>query len=254
MVRSAQIGPRGAVRTLLFLGILALLLASCGPKRPRVQTPVQPRIGTKQNGLASWYGHPYHGRRAANGEVYDMEQLTAAHRTWAFDTWVRVHNLDNGQRVDVRITDRGPFVKGRIIDLSRAAAREIDMIGPGVVKVRLQVIKPPKTARTAQVAPPPPAPRQPPPAAPEPVQSPATSAAGGYAVQVGVFRNYANADRLRRDLERNYGIARLVEREGSAPMWRVLVGECQSEEEAEELAVRLRAGAALSDSFVVRLD
>src|SRR4051812_47794453 len=100
-----------------------------------------------ETGVASWYGHPYHGRIAANGERYDMEELTAAHRTLPFDTWVRVVNLLNDKAVDVRITDRGPFVDGRIIDLSRAAARAIDVIGPGTAKVRVEVTSMPSTVK-----------------------------------------------------------------------------------------------------------
>jgi rare lipoprotein A len=100
-------------------------------------------IGETETGIASWYGAPYDGRRSANGEVYDMEKLTAAHRSLPFDTWVEVTNLDNKKRVDVRITDRGPFVKGRIIDLSLAAAREIDMVTAGIVRVKLKVIRKP---------------------------------------------------------------------------------------------------------------
>ena len=98
-------------------------------------------IGETETGIASWYGVPYDGRRSANGEVYDMEKLTAAHRTLPFDTWVEVTNLENKKHIDVRITDRGPFVKGRIIDLSLAAAREIDMVTAGIVKVRIKVIR-----------------------------------------------------------------------------------------------------------------
>jgi rare lipoprotein A len=101
------------------------------------------RIGETENGIASWYGIPYDGRRSANGEIYDMEKLTAAHRTLPFDTWVEVTNLANKKHVDVRITDRGPFVRGRIIDLSMAAAREIDMVQVGIVQVRIKVIKKP---------------------------------------------------------------------------------------------------------------
>jgi rare lipoprotein A len=101
-------------------------------------------IGQTETGIASWYGVPYNGRRSANGEIFDMEKLTAAHRSLPFDTWVEVTNLENKKRVDVRITDRGPFVKGRIIDLSQAAAREIDMITAGVVRVKLKVISKPK--------------------------------------------------------------------------------------------------------------
>ena len=152
-LKPASIGPFthiAALRALLVI-FFAAMAVSCGPKRsPQARTPPQLkplRAGTKQSGIASWYGEPYHGRRAANGEVYDMEKLTAAHRTWPFDTWVRVRNLDNGRSVNVRITDRGPFAGKRVIDLSRAAAREIGMIGPGTARVRLQVIKPPRQSR-----------------------------------------------------------------------------------------------------------
>ena len=103
------------------------------------------RIGETETGIASWYGVPYNGRRSANGEIYDMEKLTAAHRTLPFDTWVEVTNLVNKKHVDVRITDRGPFVNGRIIDLSLAAAREIDMVQSGIVRVRIKVIRKPRT-------------------------------------------------------------------------------------------------------------
>lgn len=96
--------------------------------------------GYTERGLASWYGPGFHGQRAANGEIYDMNQLTAAHRTLPFDTVVQVRNRDNGRRVEVRITDRGPFIKGRIIDLSHAAAKQLDMLGPGVAPVEIRVV------------------------------------------------------------------------------------------------------------------
>ena len=116
--------------------LLALGLAGCHKKKPK--TPQAPRahaaipapVGSIEEGLASWYGPPYHGRQAADGEIYNMEKMTAAHRTLPFQTWVRVTNRQNGLTVDVRITDRGPFVEGRIIDLSKAAARRIQLLGP----------------------------------------------------------------------------------------------------------------------------
>ena len=93
--------------------------------------------------MASWYGKPYHGRQTANGERYDMHQMTAAHKTLPFGTVVRVTNLENGKKVEVRINDRGPFKKGRIIDMSYASAKKLDMVGPGVVKVKVVVVTTP---------------------------------------------------------------------------------------------------------------
>jgi rare lipoprotein A len=182
--------------------LLALLAVSCGGRRARL--PSAPSIGATETGVASWYGEPYHGRRAANGEIYDMERLTAAHRTLPFGTRVRVDNLDNGSSVEVRITDRGPFVDGRIVDLSRAAARRIGMIGPGLARVRLRIV-----------------------ALPEP---------GKFAVQAGAFADRANADSLRRRLETARRPAR-VEKRGD--LWCVLVGESPTAAEARRLAEAL---------------
>ena len=94
-----------------------------------------------QTGLASWYGPDFHGKKTANGEVYNQDAMTAAHKTLPFDTIVRVTNLDNGRQVTVRINYRGPYVQGRVIDLSRAAARQIRMIGPGTVRVRIEILE-----------------------------------------------------------------------------------------------------------------
>src|ERR1700704_5062003 len=120
------------------LVVVCIVLSGCAGKK-RVKAPTAARLGSTETGVASWYGHPYHGRRAANGEIYDMEKMTAAHRTLPFGTWVRVKNLANNRTVEVRITDRGPFVGGRIVDLSHAAAATIEMIGPGTAKVKLTV-------------------------------------------------------------------------------------------------------------------
>src|ERR1700685_4364388 len=129
----------------LILGAALSLATGCARKvSARVPSAVKPaHIGDTETGIASWYGVPYNGRRSANGEIYDMEKLTAAHRTLPFDTWVEVTNLENKKRVDVRITDRGPFVNGRIIDLSLAAARELDLVQAGIVRVRIKVIRRP---------------------------------------------------------------------------------------------------------------
>jgi rare lipoprotein A len=216
---------------------LALAAGACGRKKRRPPPPApQPRParppvapakpGTSETGVASWYGHPYHGRRAANGEVYDMEEMTAAHRTLPFDTWVRVENLTNHKTVDVRITDRGPFIEGRIIDLSRAAARAIDLIGPGIARVRIEVVR-----------------------------GPAVEPVGAFAVQVGAFRDKRNAERLRDQLAPLYGSARLIERPGNPTLWKVLVGTRSTEEQAVELMGLLRSHSPeISSAFVVRID
>lgn len=91
-------------------------------------------------GIASWYGPTFHGKSTANGETYDQNELTAAHKTLPFNTVVKVTNLENGKSVTVRINDRGPYAGDRIIDLSRAAAEQIDMIGPGTAEVRLELV------------------------------------------------------------------------------------------------------------------
>jgi rare lipoprotein A len=94
-----------------------------------------------EEGMASWYGPGFDGKRTASGEVYDMEDMTAAHKRLPFGTRVQVYNVDNGRQTEVRINDRGPFADGRIIDLSRAAAREIGMLGPGTARVRIAVVE-----------------------------------------------------------------------------------------------------------------
>jgi rare lipoprotein A len=133
-------GP--ALFVAILLASLSLSTACARKTSAHVPSSVKPApIGATETGIASWYGDPHNGRRSANGEVYDMEKLTAAHRTLPFDTWVEVTNLTNQKSVEVRITDRGPFVDGRIIDLSLAAAREIDMVAAGIVRVRIKVIK-----------------------------------------------------------------------------------------------------------------
>lgn len=150
--RAGSSPPRGIsrhterVRRLLVLGVV-LLVAACAGRRSPASGPdpssdrgtVEP--GWEQTGLASWYGEPFHGRATASGERYDQEGLTAAHRSLPFGTWVRVENLENGRSVRVRVTDRGPFVDDRIIDLSRAAARALGLIGPGTGRVRLEVVE-----------------------------------------------------------------------------------------------------------------
>ena len=182
------------------------------------------KVGYVEEGVASWYGPPFHGRPAADGEIYDMESFVAAHRVMPFNTWVRVTNLANGKTVDVRIIDRGPFVEGRFLDLSKAAARQIDLIGPGTGQVRLEVI-----------------------AAPSDIPS-----NDFYAVQIGAFTVYANAERARAAYAERFGTAQLAVKQGAVPLWRVLVGKEKSIHRAQQVADQLRADN--QNVFVVRLD
>ena len=122
------------------------------PAPPRPSTPAEPSPSLVQTGIASWYGRVHHGRKTASGERYDMTEMTAAHRSLPIGTRVRVTNLANGRTVVVRVNDRGPFVDGRLIDVSHAAARALDALGAGVFKARIEVLE--DTA-----AEPPPAPR-----------------------------------------------------------------------------------------------
>jgi rare lipoprotein A len=128
------------------LGVAALLVAlatSCGTSRPSTTSSVSPSPetgGVTQQGLASYYAQSLAGRRTASGEPYNPGELTAAHRTLRFGTVVRVTRLETGQSVVVRINDRGPYKSGRVIDLSMAAARRLDMVRAGVVRVRLQIL------------------------------------------------------------------------------------------------------------------
>jgi len=110
---------------------------------PRPEAKPEPGPGGGQTGEASWYGEPHHGRPTASGEIYDMYQLTAAHRTLPLGTRVLVTNLKNGRAVEVRINDRGPSVEGRIIDLSFAAAKELGAVPSGTIPVRIRVISQP---------------------------------------------------------------------------------------------------------------
>ena len=177
-----------------------------------------------EEGNASWYGAPFHGRRASNGETYDMNKMTAAHRTMAFGTIVKVTNLTNGKSAVVRITDRGPFIENRIIDLSMAAAKAIESIGPGVVPVRLEVI------------------------------SGSDPFGGFFTVQVGAFKEKGNAERLRARLDELYPpstIQQVAIEDGT--FYRVRAGKVSGEQAAQKFADDLRAKEGFR-TMVIRLD
>jgi rare lipoprotein A len=178
---------------------LLVVLSGCGVFSTRTPAVEDGR----QEGIASWYGPGFHGRRTANGEVYDQYELTAAHQTLPLGTRVMVTSLTNGHGVEVRINDRGPFVGGRIVDLSYAAARVIGMLGPGTMPVRLEVIGQPvqmASRRRAEVVPVRARPVERPAARPEPEREPepmAVEPEGSYAVLVATLGDAGRAEHLR---------------------------------------------------------
>lgn len=208
--------------------MICTLTCACGKKKVRVSTPLEGPSGQRSGGLeetvgyASWYGDPYHGRRTSNGETYNKFDLTAAHRTLPFDSIVKVDNLENGKDVTVRINDRGPFVKDRIIDLSLSAAQKIDMVGPGTAKVRLEVLK----------------------VVPNPYP---------IAIQVGSFANKANAKNLQRELSPKFSPVVIHEYQGrDGRLFTVFVGRFRDASEASQTRNALRKLDL--NGLLVRLD
>src|SRR5262245_50923246 len=170
----------------------ALTLASsgCSLVREVHEAPAPPPVENgAQVGIASWYGPGFHGNRTANGEIFDQNELTAAHPSLPLGSRAVVTNLTNGRSVEVRINDRGPFVGGRVIDLSYAAARSINMIGPGTAQVRIDVLDTAAPApRPARWVPPP------------THDLPSTS----YAIQVASLTSADKAEHLRQVLARRF--------------------------------------------------
>ncbi len=178
-----------------------------------------------QIGKASWYGAPFNHRKAANGEVYDMNSLTAAHLTLPLNSVVRVTNTKTGQSVVVRITDRGPFVEDRIIDLSMAAAKKIDVWRPGTALVKLEVLQAPSAIRSG----------------------------GRWAVQLGGFPEEEEARRIQSKLARRYHTARVLAFSSPVGDWWVRVRVLGDDKRrAEEVATS--SPADHEHTFLVRLD
>lgn len=178
-----------------------------------------------ETGKASWYGAPYHNRRGSNGEIYDMHQLTAAHRTLPLGSTVRVTNLKTGHSTIVRITDRGPFIEGRIVDLSLAAAKQADIWQAGVAQVRLEVLRTPVPFDHG----------------------------GRWAVQIGSFEDQDAARSLARRLSRRYTTAKVLSFGSPIGDWWVRVRVLQDDRKrAEEVARETQT--VEGKVFLVRLD
>lgn len=190
---------------LLFIS-LSLLLAGC------VRVKYFPEAkGDVERGMASWYGPDFQGKPTSSKEIYDMFDMTAAHQTLPFGTYVMVTNLNNNKAVTVRINDRGPFVKERIIDLSYAAAKVLDMVGPGVAPVSVEVLKD---------------------------MSPKQSVVK-YSIQVGSFSNKANAVDLKQKLGNRYGNVVITEFKTTRQIYYRVRIKAKTRTEAEAIAEKL---------------
>ena len=213
------------IATVLLAGT-AFSALGCG-EAARIHTPPAPSFESAEVGLASWYGHPYHGRRAANGEIYNMNKLTAAHRSLPFGTLVRVRNLKNGRAVVVRITDRGPFPQGRIIDLSRTAARVVGMLKAGLMRVQVEILA-----------------------------APAITSVTSCAMQEGAFKTSSDMVRLRPQNERRSGGTAPIPLEGSAVAWRIQPGLPARPKVAGQLEhqMRIQEGDRRRENLLVSLD
>jgi len=250
---------RKKMSKLFFLSCFCLLLlSSCVAKRPggaqysdsKARTkgsqkpytvygqryePLRSHKGFVQTGMASWYGRDFHGKKTSNGERYDMHAMTAAHKTLPLGVYVKVENRKNGREIVVRVNDRGPFVKGRIIDLSFEAAKKLGVTAEGTAPVRVEALGYQGTGA-------------------EKYKAPETYDAGSYTVQVGSFKEQANADRLSEQMKKLSGFSdvRLTDVNNEA-FYRVYAGKYGSLEAAEAAEEKLTE-QGYPGSFVVSLD
>ena len=243
-------------RSLMIVLAAVVALSACGGKKPATQ-PVEPggktkasqrpytvmgkryeplktHVGFTQEGVASWYGKDFHGKKTSNGETYDMHAMTAAHKTLPLGVFVRVRNRDTGQEAIVRVNDRGPFVKNRIIDLSYTAAKKLGVDLKGTAPVRIEALG----YKTSG----------------ENYKAPENYDSGSYSVQVGAFQYQENAARLADQLRKLHGYAEVkVAMVNGEQFFRVQAGKFSSLHEAEEAEVRF-IDNGYPGSFVVSMD
>lgn len=245
------------IRNLFISVVLATLLSACAAHRTQVidtpetrglkgwqkpykvdgerYDPLQSHEGFVQDGLASWYGKEWHGGATSNGERYDMNAMTAAHKTLPLGVYVRVRNKRNGSEVIVRINDRGPFVRERIIDLSFAAAKQLGITGTGTAPVHIEALG----YRPADGA------------GPAPYRPPKSYDAGEFAIQVGAFTDRDNAERLASRMRRSYGSAGIQDATVNGNrFFRVRVGSFGSLVKAEKARAEFERGG-YPGSFVI---
>ncbi|WP_274427944.1 septal ring lytic transglycosylase RlpA family protein [Desulfosarcina sp. BuS5] len=209
------------------------LPAPVGKKKPYIKSytkfyrigsnwyqPLAHARGFTQIGKASWYGKKFHGRKTASGEIYNMHAISAAHKTLPLGTWVSVSNLDNNKKINVRINDRGPFVKGRIIDLSYAAAKKIGIVGPGTARVRIVALGQERQQNAATI------------------ESgsgfvPLDYYKGNFTLQIGAFSDLNNAEKLKKELDPIYKNVHVTLFDtGDSTIYRVRAGKCATLEQA----------------------
>ena len=194
------------------------------PELAEPTLPASAKALATETGLASWYGPPYHNRRGSNGEVYNMHAMTAAHRTYPLGSIVRVTNVKTGHTALVRITDRGPFIPGRVLDLSLAAARKLDVWQPGVAEVKVELM-----------------------------QSASPDSPGKWAVQIGGFPHEPAANKLADHLQHRYHTAKVLCFASPAGDWWIRVRVLDDDHErAQKLAAETETPEG--SVFLVRLD
>jgi rare lipoprotein A len=234
---------------------VALLIAGCGHRSKTVYTPPPPPIAAppaapppsisesnippfpspsnpnpsrtpiySETGMASWYGPPYNRRRGANGEVYDQNAVSAAHRTLPMGSLIQVTNLQTGQTATMRVTDRGPFVPDRVIDLSVGAAKAVGVWRPGTARVRIDVFE-----------------------APKPIAQ-----GGRWCVQIGAFSSEHEALKLQDHLERKYQTANVIEFSGPTGYWVRIRPAGDDRQRADEISRELQPKEG--EAYLVRLD
>jgi len=244
------------IKLILILSCL-VFIASCSTKKPPTSVessrsttkayqkpytvngkryePMSSHEGFVQTGIASWYGKDFHGKKTSNGEKYDMNAMTAAHKTLPLGVFVKIRNTDNGHEAIVRVNDRGPFIKGRIIDLSYAAAKKlgVDIIGTAPVRIE---------ALGYRVS------------GPENYQAPDSYDVGSYTVQVGSFREYSNAHRLSEEIKKRFGFSEVhMTNVHGDNFYRVYAGKYPSLHDAEN-AEKEFSDHEYPGSFAVSLD
>jgi rare lipoprotein A len=245
------------MRYLLIVLSAVLALAGCGGKKPpappeggktkasqrpytvmgKRYEPLKTHVGFTQEGVASWYGKDFHGKKTSNGEVYDMHAMTAAHKTLPLGVFVKVRNKESGEETVVRINDRGPFVKNRIIDLSYSAAKKLGVDVKGTAPVRIEALGYKATGTTG-----------------ESYKEPETYDSGNYSVQVGAFKDYQNAKRLAEEMKKLHGYSEVKKAlVNGEQFYRVQAGVFTSLQEAEDAEARF-SDQGFPGSFAVSMD